>query len=187
MNLLREIYRSEGVNKEGKAIHREAVRAIIPQGRKLLLIYSPRNGSYKFPGGGVEEGETKEEALVREIQEECGATVLKIENEFGQIIEYDFPIERDYDVFMMTSTYYFCQVDARLGVQHLDRYEQNLGFRPVWVNIDEAIHTNQLLLWSKYRRIPSWSARETFVLERVKQEWKEDSYERNDNITISDP
>lgn len=57
------------------------------------MIYSPKNGDYKFPGGGVDHGESFEEALIREIREECGVTVARIEREFGCVIEYDRPAE----------------------------------------------------------------------------------------------
>lgn len=51
-------------------IFREAVRGIIKHENKLLMVYSSKDGDYKFPGGGVDVGETHEEALVREIREE---------------------------------------------------------------------------------------------------------------------
>lgn len=39
--------------------------------------YGSAKGMFEFPGGKVESGETKEEALKREWQEECG---IEIEN-----------------------------------------------------------------------------------------------------------
>ena len=41
---------------------------------EILLINSPRRG-WEYPGGMVEPGETFQEALVREIQEESGVEV----------------------------------------------------------------------------------------------------------------
>ena len=42
---------------------REAVRAIILKGEQVLMVYSPVNGDYKFPGGGVQDGEDHQVAL----------------------------------------------------------------------------------------------------------------------------
>ncbi len=167
MKVLRDIFRRE-VDVTGKTLHRNAVRGIILQDDRVLLIYSPKNGDYKFPGGGVDAGETFEEALAREIREECGTTVAQIEREFDCVIEYDQPAEPEYEVFKMTSHYYVCHVNAGFGKQQLDDYEEDLGFEPVWVTLDEAIATNKTVLNSTQRIPPRWTKRDTFVLEQVK-------------------
>ncbi len=173
MPLLTEIHRSEGVNVNGKTILREAVRAVILDEHKLLLVYSPVNGDYKFPGGGVNSGETHEQALIREVREECGVNTAKIMADcVGSIIEYDIPVEVDFDVFKMISYYYFCQVDEGFGAQALDGYEADLGFKPVWVNIDEAILNNKQILQNNAPKIPEWLKREIFMLEYVNNLFK---------------
>jgi 8-oxo-dGTP pyrophosphatase MutT (NUDIX family) len=169
MNLLKEIIRKQGINLEGKTTYREAVRGIIIADRKLLLIYSHKNGDYKFPGGGVETGESHENTLCREVKEESGATIVEILKGFGQVIEYDKPVEPEFDVFKMTSYYYLCKVDNLLGEQKLDQYEKILGFTPTWVDIDDAIAANKSILSSLQKEIPSWTARETSVLELIKE------------------
>lgn len=167
MRLLKEIHRPPGLNINGKAVCREAVRAIIIRDRHLLLIFSSTSGDYKFPGGGVDLGETHEEALIREVKEESGATITDIGQAFGKVLEYREPIEQGYDVFEMTSFYYICQVDPLLAEQTLDQYEQELGFTPVWVDIDEAIRTNTSLM-SSSQDVPRWTPRETYVLELIR-------------------
>lgn len=51
--------------------------AIILNDDRILLIERKKNGRqfYVFPGGGVEEGETNEEAAVREVLEETSVNV----------------------------------------------------------------------------------------------------------------
>jgi len=46
------------------------VRSIILDDDRVLMVYSSRNGDYKFPSGGIESGETHKKALIREVQEE---------------------------------------------------------------------------------------------------------------------
>ena len=92
-----------------KIYYREAVRAVIIKEEKILLIYSEKNGDYKLPGGGVEEGETYEEALIREVEEEAGYRVL-VKNEILQVMEYDEGQFDDCDVFQMLSIYYKCEI-----------------------------------------------------------------------------
>ncbi len=169
MELLKEIMRSPGVPCAGKTISREAVRGIIARGNALLLLYSTELRDYKFPGGGVQAGETHRQALLREIREETGADMTGIELPFGKVIEYDVPKERGYDVFRMTSYYYWCQVGPIFSEQRLDDYEKDLGFQPAWVEIGEALRVNQAILRAGPRSTYQWLARETFVLEQIQQ------------------
>lgn len=165
MKVLTEIHRSAGVNIKGKTIHRAAVRGLVLRGRDLLMVHSTNVGDYKFPGGGVIKGETHIQALCREVQEECGLSVLHIGPEIGAVIEYDIPVEQDYDVFKMTSHYYRCWVAGEFGVQKLDGYEQELGFKPVWIDMDKVIQLNRALLDSN--KAPEWLLREIFILEYI--------------------
>lgn len=55
-----------------------SARAIIVHGGSLALIERRRNGRhfFIFPGGTLEPGETPEQALVREVDEETGLIVV---------------------------------------------------------------------------------------------------------------
>ena len=131
------------------------------------MIHSSNVGDYKFPGGGVNAGESHEQALHREFQEECGTSITCIGSGIGAVIEYDFATETDYDVFKMTSYYYPCDVEDGFGIQHLDAYEVELGFKPVWIDIERAIQLNKTLLHAE--KTPEWLRREIFVLEYIRQ------------------
>lgn len=168
MNIVREIFRRP-VETSGRTVYRTAVRGIIARDGALLMVYSPENGDYKFPGGGVDADESDEDALRRELREECGATLAQIEREFGSVIEYDQAVEADFEVFKMTSRYYVCRVKADFGRQRLDDYEAALGFTPVWISLDEAIAANRAVLHDALRTPPRWTARETFVLEYLRE------------------
>jgi len=47
--------------------------------------------AWQFPQGGIDEGETPKEALLRELQEEIGCNDVEILGEFPEWITYDFP------------------------------------------------------------------------------------------------
>jgi 8-oxo-dGTP pyrophosphatase MutT (NUDIX family) len=78
MKILTEIHCTDGVNIHGRATLRTAVRAVIFRGRDLLMVYSSNVGDYKFPGGGVDAGETHQQTLARELLEECGACCVSV-------------------------------------------------------------------------------------------------------------
>ena len=175
MQLLTTIYRHEKVNIEGKTFFREAVRGIIfrntpprtaagASGRELLMIYSPVNGDYKFPGGGIEAGETHVETLRRELIEEAGATLTKVTSEFGKTIEYANAFDDDFDTYKQASHYYFCEIDGEMGDLNLEDYEEKLGFRPVWVSINDALKVNRKII-EESNPAPKWTRREISILE----------------------
>ncbi|WP_249028639.1 (deoxy)nucleoside triphosphate pyrophosphohydrolase [Tannockella kyphosi] len=70
----------------------QVVAAIIENNGKILATqrgYGDYKGFYEFPGGKIEANESKEEALVREIQEELNVVI-----EVGEhliCVEYDYP------------------------------------------------------------------------------------------------
>lgn len=54
--------------------------ALIDDGEVMIACRKGKSeGWYEFPGGKVEPGETREEALVREWKEECGIDIRNVE------------------------------------------------------------------------------------------------------------
>lgn len=162
MTTLATIFRDPDANPHGTTVERQAVRAVIFDGEKLLLVYSPVAKDYKFPGGGVIGGENPGQALEREILEECGARLARVIREIGDIVEYAHAKEPEFETFKMTSRYFLCEVDAFVAQQSLDDYEAELEFQPVWVKIGEALQINRIRL--EQPNPSRWTPRETFML-----------------------
>lgn len=122
---------------------RDAVRAIILSNEKIALVKSEKEGFYKFPGGGVEEGETHDEALIRETKEETGLIVIPNSiKEFGMIQEIRKSIYDIEEIFDQKSYYYFADVYKEVTNQNLDNYEVELGYVLEWSDIKEAYNIN---------------------------------------------
>ena len=70
---------------------RKAVRTFLFQGDKVMTIRY-KNGNQKgyldIPGGKIEDGETSEEAAVREFREETGITISDIKSVGRLVVEY---------------------------------------------------------------------------------------------------
>ena len=81
------------------------VAAVIRSEDKIFATargYGEFKGQWEFPGGKIESGETPQEALVREIQEE-----LDVKIEIGDLID---TIEYDYSSFHLSMDCFWCNV-----------------------------------------------------------------------------
>lgn len=148
---------------------RRAVRAVIWEGEKLLLVETNR-GDYKFPGGGVEKGESDEAALLREIREETGYVEAEVGRPVGKTFEQCIDTEEPDTYFQMESVYYLCTLKGKKTVgSDLDDYEEKLEFRPVFIRCEEAVEAQEKLLAAGMEKEISWLCRETKVLHMLQQ------------------
>lgn len=157
------IRHDEGLPAEGRVLERRAVKAVVLRGSEVLLLRTADTGALKFPGGGVEPGESDEEALRRELDEGCGMPLLSVGEELGQVVQLARPEEPEYDVFRMVSRYVHCSVGEGQGLQRLDEHEQRLGLTPVWLDVTAAAAACADLLASR-SDLPRWVERELLLL-----------------------
>ena len=87
--------------------HIEVAAAIITDGGKVFATqrgYGEWKDWWEFPGGKIEDGETPEQALHREIREEL-ATEIAV----GRLLT---TVEYDYPKFHLTMHCYMCKVTS---------------------------------------------------------------------------
>lgn len=141
MRLLFEID-TKDYNINGKKFIRPSVRSIIIKENKVAMVHSLKYNYYKFPGGGIEEGENHNQALIRETLEESGLTIISESiKEYG----YVHRIQKSelYDVFIQDNYYYLCDVEDKIQTQNLDDYESEEKFTLEFVNAKEVIDINR--------------------------------------------
>jgi 8-oxo-dGTP diphosphatase len=89
-----------------------------PDGRFLLTTRPPGKayaGHWEFPGGKVEPGETVEQALVRELQEELGITAQAVARWREQCVDYPHALVR---LHFCKVTQWAGALDMREGQSH---------------------------------------------------------------------
>ena len=85
----------------------KVVAAVIRDNEKIFATargYGEFKGWWEFPGGKIEGGETPQEALLREIEEEL-ATEIAVGN-YIHTIEYDYP------TFHLSMDCYWCSIKS---------------------------------------------------------------------------
>lgn len=122
----------------------EVTAAIIRKDGKFLICQRPRGKNcellWEFPGGKIEPGETGEQCIVREIQEELCVT-LHVLRKFTDVV-YEYPdrtvhlhfyiteiesgelVRKEHNAFAWITkedipNYQFCPVDAKM-LSHTD-------------------------------------------------------------------
>lgn len=83
----------------------EVVAAIIIKDGRVFATqrgYGEFKDGWEFPGGKIEPGESRKEALVREIKEELDADIR-----VGTLLE---TVEYDYPAFHLTMHCFFCEL-----------------------------------------------------------------------------
>lgn len=107
---------------------RQAVRVVIlDTDGNVALLHSKNFNYYKIPGGGIEQGEAKETALVRECAEEIGCSV-EVGAELGSITQVQ-----------QVSYCYLGKVVGEKGEPHFTEKELKQGFEICWLPLDQAI------------------------------------------------
>ena len=104
----------------------EVTAAIIRQSGKILICQCPADKNcgllWEFPGGKIESGETGEQCIVRECQEELGVT-LSVERELTDITS-------EYHDCIVHLHFYLCKIVAGIP----DKKEHNAL---AWITADE--------------------------------------------------
>ena len=120
------------------------IKAIDENGEPIIFAtqrgYGEFIGGWEFPGGKIEEGETPQEALKREILEE-----LDTEISVGELIE---TIEYDYPTFQLSMDCFWCEI----------------------VNGDLVLKEHEAAKWLKREELGSvdWLPADVTLIEQIK-------------------
>ena len=153
-------------------IYKGRAQCLVVRYHKILMVKHKQGDMewYCSPGGGIEKGETPEQAAVRELQEECNVngTIIKKTSEYAD----------PYDDSNFFYTY------------HIDIGSQTpcLGYDPeegktyslvevCWLSLDEICERDRVFLWSAgllsipqfAKELESWSEDISYPNKRIER------------------
>ncbi|PWB38698.1 MAG: hypothetical protein C3F02_02190 [Parcubacteria group bacterium] len=113
---------------------REASRGVVFDFTgKIAALFVAKDGYYKLAGGGLESGENKLSAMVRECLEETGCYIHNLQ-EIGLVEEW-----RDKYKLHQKSYCFIAEVKGEKGQTNFDAGETADGFRLDWLGFDQAL------------------------------------------------
>ncbi len=122
---------------------RKSARVVLENERgEIALQHLTEYGYYKLPGGGIEAGESPEEAAVREVREEVGAQAT-IVRPLGIVIEYR-------NTLLHISYAYHARVGGMFAAPQLEAGEIEEGQETVWLSPAQALGAIQSGTPKKY-------------------------------------
>jgi 8-oxo-dGTP pyrophosphatase MutT (NUDIX family) len=105
--------------------------------REGSVLVRPQHGDgYDFPGGGIETGETIEQAFAREVKEETGLTV-----DMGEILHagselyWSIPGKRGYNNILL---YYWGESPCgEISTDGFDEHEKSYAKQAIWMPLSQ--------------------------------------------------
>ena len=136
MKRIRKITDKDIIGTDGMSLAKPRLTArafLFDENGKVAVMYCKKFSIHCIPGGGIEEGETKIEAVKRELLEETGCE-CEIKCELGYVYE-----NRGHCDYTTVSYYYAANVTRNHGKTYLTNKEIANGISVEWYNLKDAL------------------------------------------------
>lgn len=130
------------------ASFRPSVYAIIEEENNILLIKDGRSNEWEFPGGGIEIGQSIDEALSREIKEETGYKLKENSHSILHVMDECYYHGQRDKYYHGISLFFKCELkDLNQGEQELDSPDEITDVN--WFSKEEIL---ELKNFAKYHQ-----------------------------------
>ncbi len=137
--------------------HRNGIGAMIFNSDKKIFVAKRVNllSGLQMPQGGIDSGESLEEALYRELEEEIGTTKFVISHVLPFTVSYDFP----YDLGMKIYKGEYVGQKLKWFLLRFDGQDSDIVIQTThpefaewqWINIDEIVDNTVFFKKTMYK------------------------------------
>jgi len=166
MNLLYE-YDAKDYEPEATPTYRYSSCGIVIRENEIAMAYIKEYGVYVIPGGGIEPGETKEQAVIREMREETGLVIIP-----ESIREYGYTLcsrkGKHEPLYVVHDYYFLCDAEEEILQPEYTTSEEANGYSFSFVDAAYVLNENE----SRVSRgeNPCLFKRDLAILERLVQD-----------------
>ena len=134
---------------------------------KILVVYPKNDVIYGTPGGGIDPGESKEDALRRELKEEVGADEIDIISYLGTMTAKRMNLG-GVGVYKPIHHYYLVSI-GKSSKQKLITYEEELELQYDYIDLDDVISHNQSVIHNRENDYLDFYTNQTEIFKELKK------------------
>ncbi len=132
--------------------------------RYFLGLRNDINDVWQFPQGGIDEGESPKEALLRELEEEIGTNDVEILAKYPEWISYEFPdkiAKKMYPYDGQTQTYFLVRLKDDKKINLDTKHPEFIDFK--FVKRKELLDNVNYFKLAVYKKVLKYFKNEGYL------------------------
>lgn len=130
----------------------------------FLGLRNDINDAWQFPQGGIDKGESPEEALFRELEEEIGTGDVEILAKYPKWLSYEFPgkiAKKMYPYDGQTQCYFLVRLKSDDTINIQTKHPEFVDFK--FVEADEALKCVTHFKLNVYKKVIKYFKKEGYL------------------------